>query len=443
MRKAQSRLQRSQSGMDVNSSGTVEEMPTPQRKAWGATVLMALLVFLLTMPTFAWAQGKAPSEAKRVIKIGWIGPLSGVSGEDGSRVLRGTKLAFGEVNWEIGGRKIELLVEDSAMNPAVALAKLKKLYHDNKIDILIGPYSSASGLAIRDFFDSNKLLTVSPQAAVASLTEDKFSKYFFRTWNASGQIAPFEGWLLAKLGYRSVTFFAPDFSAGHDQIEGIKKAYTKFGGKVLDEVYFPMGKTMDFAPLLAKIDVDKPDAVYVWAFGGDAVRFVKQYADYGYKKRIPLITGTAVADNFLQAQGDAALGVYMTYWYGHTLDTPENLRFKKLYAEVYGAEKGKLVTPYDEQGYLAGKIVVFGIQAVKGNVEDVDGMIKAIEKMDIEAPRGPFKFYKHNGVFNNYLWQVNRVNGRLLNTVLKAYGPIRQGWFQTGQQIAERPVPGK
>lgn len=414
-----------------------------KKKEVTSLLVRICLLMLLGGSLFSADYVQAAPASAPPIKIGYIGPLSGVSSEDGARVLRGTKLAFEEIKWVIGGRKIELLVEDSPMDPAVALAKLKKLYHDDKIDILVGPYSSASGLAIRDFYHTNKLLTVSPQAAVASLTEDKFSKYFFRTWNASGQIAPFDGWLLTKLGYRTVTFFAPDFSAGRDQILGVKKAFEKFGGRVLQEVYFPMGRTMDFAPLLAKIDVEKPDAVYVWAFGGDAIRFVKQYADYGYKKKVPLITGTAVADSFLPAQGDAALGVLMTYWYGHTLDTPANRTFKKLYSDVYGADSAKLVTPYDEQGYLAGKIVVSGIQAVKGNVKDVDGMIQAIEKLDFEAPRGPFKFYQHNGVFNNYLWQVNRVEGRLLNTVLKAYGPIRQGWFDEGLEIAERPVPGK
>jgi len=419
-------------------------MTQQEKRGWAMAVMLSIfLVLVIGGFSTVFAQAKPSPGTKGLIKIGWIGPLSGVGGEDGGRVLRGTKTAFEELKWEIAGRKIELLVEDSPMDPAVALAKLKKLYHDDKIDILIGPYSSASGLAIRDFYHTNKLLTVSPQAAVASLTQEKSSKYFFRTWNASGQIAPFEGWLLAKLGYRTVTFFAPDFAAGRDQVLGIKKAFEKFGGRVLQEVYFPMGRTMDFAPLLAKIDVETPDIVYVWAFGGDAVRFVKQYADYGYKKKVPLITGTAVADSFLPAQGDAALGVFMTYWYGHTLDTPENRRFKKLYVDVFGAEAAKLVTPYDEQGYLAGKIVVSGIQAVKGNVGDVDGMIQAIEKLDFEAPRGQFKFHQHNGVFNNYLWQVNRVEGRLLNTVLKAYGPIRQGWFEEGVEIAERPVPGK
>ena len=282
-----------------------------KREGWKVLGVSIFLILVIGGFSLVAAQTKSSPTSKAPIKIGWIGPLSGVSAEDGAKVLRGTKLAFEEVKWEIAGRKIELLVEDSPMDPSVALAKLKKLYHDDKIDILIGPYSSASGLAVRDFYNDNKILTVSTMASVAALTQEKFSKYFFRIWNASGQVSPFEGWALTKLGYRTVTFFANDFAAGRDAVTGIKKGFEKFGGRVLQEVYFPLGRTMDFAPLLAKIDVDKPpDVVYVWAVGGDAVRFVKQYADYGYKK-IPLITDCAVVDSYLPAQGDAALGVFM------------------------------------------------------------------------------------------------------------------------------------
>lgn len=413
-----------------------------EKKRWkelGVSIFLILVV--IAGFSLVSAQTKSSSKSEAPIKIGWIGPLSGISAEDGAKMLRGTKLAFEEVKWEIAGRKIQLLVEDSPMDPSVALVKLKKLQHDDKIDLLIGPYSSASGLAVRDFIHDNKILTVSPQTSVAALTQERFSKYFFRTWNASGQIAPFEGWALTKLGYRTVAFFAPDFAAGRDQVTGVRKGFEKFGGRVLQEVYFPLGRTMDFAPLLAKLDVEKPpDAVYVWAVGGDAVRFVKQYADYGYKK-IPFITHTAVADSYLAAQGDAALGAFTFFWYGHTLNTAENRRFKKSYADVFGAEAAKILAPHDEQGYLAGKIVVKGVQAVNGNTKDVDGMIRAIEKLEFEAPRGPFKFYQHNGVFNEYLWQVNRVEGRLLTTVVRGWGPIRQGWFEDGLQIPEVSVP--
>jgi branched-chain amino acid transport system substrate-binding protein len=240
-----------------------------------------------------------------------------------------------------------------------------------------------------------------------------------------------------------VTLFAPDFAAGHDELTGLKKGFQKAGGTVLQEVYFPLGTTMDFAPYLAKIDIKKSDVVFAWVIGGDAVRFVKQYADYGYKGKVPLMTSAGVHESYLDAQGDAAIGVHSIYWYSPTLDTPENRRFKEAYTDKYGEGLARGLTSYEEHGYVAGKVVIRALQAVKGNVEDVEGMIKAIEKLEFEAPRGPFKFYKHNPVLYEYLRRVNKIEGRYQNTVLRAWGPIRQGWLEEGLVPAEVPVPGR
>jgi branched-chain amino acid transport system substrate-binding protein len=408
--------------------------------------ILAILVSLSFASLFGgMAFAQTPSAASKApIRIGQIGPLSGPSADDELRIQRGTRLALEEVKWEVAGRKIELLPEDSPMNPAIALAKLKKLYYDDKVKIIIGPHSSASGLAVRDFIHENKILTISPMCSIAAMTQARFSPYFFRvSFNDSGQTSPFEGWLLGKLGYKNVTCFAPDFAAGHDELTGLRKGLQKSGGNILQEIYFPLGTTMDYAPYLAKIDTKKSDAVFAWVVGGDAVRFIKQYADYGYKGKVPILTGPGVQESYLEAQGDAALGIQSIYWYSPALDTAENRRFKKVFAEKLGANAAKGMTSYEEHGYVAGKVLIAAIAAVKGNIDDTDGMIKAIEKIEFEAPRGPFKFYRHNPVFYEYLRRVDKIEGGYQNTVLKCWGPLRQGWLEEGYVPEEVPIPGK
>jgi len=430
--------------MKMLNERRLQKMYTRQSKESIVLVLSICLVLVLEGVSFQAFSANPSPASKAPIKIGQIGPLSGPSADDEARIQRGTKLALDEVKWEVAGRKIELFPEDSPMDPGIALAKLKRLYYEEKVRIIIGPHSSASGLATRDFIYENKILAISQMAAVAALTQEKFSPYFFRvSFNQSGQTAPFEGWVLHKLGYRTVTLFAPDFAAGHDELTGLKKGFQKAGGTVLQEVYFPLGTTMDFAPYLAKIDIKKSDVVFAWVIGGDAVRFVKQYADYGYKGKVPLMTSAGVHESYLDAQGDAAIGVHSIYWYSPTLDTPENRRFKEAYTDKYGEGLARGLTSYEEHGYVAGKVVIRALQAVKGNVEDVEGMIKAIEKLEFEAPRGPFKFYKHNPVLYEYLRRVNKIEGRYQNTVLRAWGPIRQGWLEEGLVPAEVPVPGR
>ena len=97
----------------------------------------------------------------------------------------------------------------------------------------------------------------------------------------------------------------------------------------------------------------------------------------------------------------------------------------------------------DQFGYVAAKVIVKGIQAVNGNVENVERMVQEIEKLEFEAPMGPFRFYKHSGVNNIYLFQVERVGDRILNVPKRAWGPVRTGWFEDGLELSEIPIPGK
>jgi len=400
---------------------------------------MAILPF---MPLCS--QAAAASQTKSPIKIGWVGALTGPLAQGTAAALRGSKLAFKEVNWEVAGRKIEIVTEDDAYNPGVTITKVKKLLFSDKINLLMGPWANASGLAIVDFIKANKLITVTYQCAQASLTEDKFTPYFFRpSFNDAGQATPFEGWLTYHLGYRKVACISLDSAYGHSCVDGFKKSFEKLGGTVTQEIYTPQGTTMDFAPYLAKIDTSKIDLIYSWLTGSDAMRFVKQYSEYGYKKT-PLFGANMIGETYLPELGDAALGIHGMLHYVQSLPNPENQRFLKAYTNEYGADLAKDISSFDVQGYEAGKLVIMGLQAVKGKVEDSAALMKALEKVQFESPRGPLKLDDHhNAVFLDYLFRVEKVGDRYQNTVLKAYGPLYQGWFEAGFQPPEVPVPGK
>src|SRR5207244_6408709 len=83
------------------------------------------------------------------IRIGHLTPLTGFLGPLGEYAVMGVKLAAEEINNAGGvmGRKIELMMEDS-VNPQTASAKAERLIERDKLAMIIGEISSASGLAI-------------------------------------------------------------------------------------------------------------------------------------------------------------------------------------------------------------------------------------------------------------------------------------------------------
>ena len=78
----------------------------------GAAVVLVLVVLLLTGPV-------AGAES---IRVGYLGPLTGIFAAAGKDMLDGLRMAFEQVNYEVAGRKIELIEEDDEGNPEIGRA---------------------------------------------------------------------------------------------------------------------------------------------------------------------------------------------------------------------------------------------------------------------------------------------------------------------------------
>jgi len=83
-----------------------------------------------------------------------------------------------------------------------------------------------------------------------------------------------------------------------------------------------------------------------------------------------------------------------------------------------------------ESGYMAAKVLILGLQAVKGDDENIDNLAAAIEKLDFKSTRGRFRFGpEHNPIQDYYLRRVEKVDGRLENVVKDVYPNIYQDWM--------------
>ncbi len=387
----------------------------------GFVSIFSLALLLMSIPEITIAQKLEP------IRIGLLIPRTGPFAEDGQNFIRSINIAFDEVGWQVAGRQIKLFVEDDAYAPAVGLTKVKKLFLSDKINILIGPESSAVALAIHPFIRDNKLLTIALAAAAEELnTGGNFVKNWFRVSNCAGnQTGNVAAYAAYKRGYRKGAVLMPDYVAGYSETKGFKRVFEKLGGKIIQEIYVPLG-TMDMAPYLVKID-PTADFIYAWLHGADAPRFVKQFTEYGLKGRIPLFAfGSLVDLPVLDAHGEAAIGIESVYHYCENLNVPEIRRFRKTFNEKYKVDIGWAA----DAGYMAARVVILGLEAVKGKAEDVDKLVEAIEKLDFTSTRGRFRFGpEHNPIQDYYLRRVEIVEGRMQNVVKEIFPNVGQGWM--------------
>ncbi len=359
------------------------------------------------------------------LKVGLVVPLSGVYAQLGPDIIDGMNLYFDSVGGVVAGRKVELLKEDEENDPQASLRKTNKLIQSDKVDIMAGIVSSAVALALRDVVDQSKMVLVIANAGANALTGARYSKYIFRTSFSNGQVPwPLGTWAYSNVG-KKIFVTAPDYSAGHESSDAFKNTFTKAGGTIAGELYPPFGKTSDYAPFLTQIQQAKPDAVYAFYSGSEAVNFVKQYDQFGLKKDIPLIgAGFLIEEDTLGAQGNSALGVKTSLHYALSLDTPENKKF----VSDFKAKYNRNPSTFALQGFDTARFIAEGVKAVNGDTTNKDNLIKALEAVKFTGPRGPFELdpTNHGLTQNMYLRDcVAGPDGKPMNKVLQTFEKIK------------------
>ena len=406
------------------------------RKMWTGGALK-LLVGLTTLVGLAVLLAAPAAQAQGPVKIGFIYADSGVFAQVGIDMRDGFLLYWGETGNKAGGRAVELLLETKGSNkPDEALTKARKLVERDKIQVLGGIVSSPVGYALRSYVIAQKMPLVIMNAGADGLTQKQRSEYIFRSSYANCQSAhPLGDWAY-KQGYRKAVIIGSDFAAGHESVGPFARVFTEAGGQIIQEIYPPLGAP-DFAPYLAQVRRDA-DVVSVFFAGADAIRFVKQYAEYGLKGKIPLIGKGSITDEvILPSQGDTALGIISTLQWSATLETPANKRF----VEAYSAKFKRLPTQFAEQGYVGAQMVAQALDAIKGNVENQEAFLAALKKVEVDAPRGKVKLDAYNNpVHPVYVLKAERKGGALQNSVIGAYPNVSQFWKWTPEAYLALPT---
>ena len=392
------------------------------RWAGALCLLGSVALSVLMAATPAAAQTAGP------IKIGVLHDLTGPLSVMGKDFNEGLNLYMSEINYQIAGRKIELIFEDPESKVDPGITKLRKLVERDKVNLILGPINSGLAYAMRDYVDKNKIPTVLTMATATDLTQTKSSAYVFRTSYGSEQLNVVAGWYAQKkLGYKRAIVMGLDYTGGREQAGGFVKGFKQAGGTVVGEIYAPLG-TADWAPYLTKVkaDLDKADFVALILWGSDAIRVIKGITEYGLKGVKPVFAhGNAVDEVLLPSEGDAALGILSFLTYSPTVDTPENKRFKELFRRQYSREPSS----YHEMTYLAAKVVGEAIRQVSGRIEDTPRFLAELGKIKMETPQGFFRFDdKQNAIIDLHIRKVEKVKGELVNTYLERIPDIGQFW---------------
>ena len=376
--------------------------------------------------------------AQGPMRIGFLAPLSGAIAAAGRDMYSGCELFWQESGWQLAGRKLEVILEDNEGLPATALTKLRKLVESDQVHMVAGVILSNVAYALVPYIEAQGIPTLYPINSADDLTQRKRPTWLIRTgFSAGGNMHPFGEYAAKVLGYRKVVTIGLDYAFGWETVGGFHKSFEDNGGQIVQKLWVPLN-VQDYGPYLAQVRKDA-DAAFVNALGRWTLLFAKEYAASGLRNRLPLIAGGTYTDEHILPQlGDESLGVVSAHHYSASLDTPANRRFRAAFEKAYNR------TPsfYSENCYTGARIIGEAVRAIGGRVEDRAALMAALRKVEIQdAPRGPVKMDPYgNPTQNIYVRKVERVGGRLQNTVIHTYPAVGQFWTYNPEEFLKQPV---
>ncbi len=377
-------------------------------------IILFLAIGLMVSPVFLVPPGTA--RAAEPIKIGTILNLTGPIAFIGPLFKNGIVMALEEVNYTVGGRKIELIPEDAAADMNVCLEKAKKLVERDQVNIIIGPLMGDAHMAIAPYLANKKVLTASFYCGDIELT--KYKNWFIYPTTLVGLTAPV-GYYAAELGYKTMITAGTDYAGGHGFIKGIKMAFEEKGGKVVQQVWWPVGNK-DFGPYLSSLK--EADCIGYFVEGPSAAQlFLSQYHEFGVK--IPLL-GTTLASDMPQQitsqLGDWVLGLKGQALYMATMDTPINKKWVEAMTKRFGQAPGGL----EANSYAITLTILAALKATGGD-DSFDKMWPALLKVKIDTPQGPLAVSPEGvALVNNYIVELKKKGDQYYWNPIKTYKAV-------------------
>ncbi|MBK0393806.1 ABC transporter substrate-binding protein [Ramlibacter algicola] len=353
-----------------------------------------LLVLAAACAAFALSAPPALAQGKPIR----IGVPTAMQLQVGRDTQDAVQMAIDDINAKGGvlGRKLEMVVADETENPETGISAIKKLTADEKVDVLVGGYTSGVTLAQLPHISSAKTIYLGVGAASPAITAkvkadyDNY-KYVFRVGpiNAAHQARQLTGFISTfvkgELGITKIAIVGENAKWVQDLVPILKKGATDAGADVRVTEFFDT-QTSDFSPLFSKVKDSGAQYLVVVLSHASSDIFAKQWYDSRFPMPYGGIDVKSMDGDFCQRIGGKSIGQLAANFAVRAPLTPRTIPFfdefqkRTSRAPVYTA-------------FGANDAVYIYADAVKrANSTDANAVIKELEKTNYVGIPGIIQF---------------------------------------------------
>ena len=356
-------------------------------------------------------------------------PSPGQAAEQGYKIWQDTVNADGGLL----GRDVELIVKDDASNQNTIVADYNALIGQDKVDLLLGTFSSLLNLPASAVAEKNQMVYVEPAGGSPEMFSRGFEYLFFaQQATADRQGLVFADWV-ANLpeDQRPKTAAYPtlDDPFAAPVVAGAKEALEAAGVETVYEETYAID-TKNFDTIVSAMKNADPDLVFHGAQFEDGVGITRSMLKADFTPDMFFQTNApSFGDQFAEGVGEENTeGVFFAVSHSPDADTPGNAEFVQAYEEEYGG-----LPPEDAaDAYAAGEVLQAAVEAV-GSIDDQEALADWLRENEVETILGPLSWEDTGAPTGEFLigqWQGGKAEIVLPAEVATA--EVKPAWTPGG-----------
>lgn len=301
--------------------------------------------------------------------VGYQLPLTGTQSQYGEVFRNAATMQLEKFNAAggVGGRKVQIVYEDSKSDPKEAVNIARKFVDDKRIVAVLGDFASGPSMAAGEVYGKEGMPQLSQTASHPDFL--KVSNWQFRNITTQAQEGPFNARWLREAGVKTVAVIGLQNDWGLSATGEFAKAFEAAGGKVTGTELFNPG-ARDFKAILTKVSQAKPEAIYFAMFYEEGALILQQARQLGVTARL-YSASPFYAPKLLELAGPAAEGVLLSTTFVADNPAPHVAGFVADYKKRFGGEPNQFAAQaYDAVGILLEALKKAGPGATRAQVRD-------------------------------------------------------------------------